>query len=89
MVACHSIDNADMEVHMLVLVYAEAVNEGHRADVQACPVHIGRTGAARRQALRNQLQKDAQHHVQSVLILNVVVVHGQLPALCEARSQDR
>ena len=60
----HSVDHADMEVHMLVQARAEAVNEGHGADVQGSLVHIRRTRAMSLQALRDDPQKDAQHHVQ-------------------------
>ena len=53
-----------MEVHMFVQAGAEAVNEGHGADVQGSLVHIRRTRAMSLQALRDDPQKDAQHHVQ-------------------------
>jgi hypothetical protein len=40
------------------------VNEGDGTDVQACLVHMGRTGAVGLQSLCDHPQKDAQHHVQ-------------------------
>jgi hypothetical protein len=50
---------------MLVQAGAEAVNEGHCADVQGHLVHIHRTRAVSLQALRDDPQKESQHHVQS------------------------
>jgi hypothetical protein len=40
------------------------VNEGDGTDVQACLVHMGRTGAVGLQSLCDHPQKDAQHHAQ-------------------------
>ena len=53
-----------MQVHMPVQAGAEAVDKSHRADMQGGPVHLGRTGAVVLQALRNDPQEDAQHHVE-------------------------
>lgn len=41
----HAIDHTDVEVNMFVEAGAEAVNEGHRADMQCGLAHIRRTGA--------------------------------------------
>ncbi len=49
---------------MLVQAGAEPVDDGHCADVQACLVRIGRTRAVGLQALRNDPQKNTQHHAQ-------------------------
>ena len=40
------------------------MNEGDGTDVQACLVHMGRTGAVGLQSLCDHPQKDAQHHAQ-------------------------
>ncbi len=40
----HSIDHADVEVDMLIQAGAEAVDEGHGADVQGGLVQLRRTG---------------------------------------------
>lgn len=60
----HPIDYTDMEMHVLVQARAEAVDEGHRGNVQRCLVYIRRTRAAGLQALRNHSQKNPQHHVE-------------------------
>jgi hypothetical protein len=49
---------------MPVQAGAEPVDKGHSADVQGSIVHICRTGAVGLQALRNDPQEDAQHHVE-------------------------
>ena len=49
---------------MFIEAGAEAVNEGDCADVQARLVHIGRAKAVRLQALRNDPQKNPQHHIE-------------------------
>jgi hypothetical protein len=51
-------------MHMLVQAGAEAVNEDHCADLQGSLVHTQSTGAVSLQALRDDTQKDSQHHVQ-------------------------
>ena len=53
-----------MEVHMPVQAGAEPVDESDCAYVQRRLVHLGRTGAVSLQALRNDPQEDAQHHVE-------------------------
>ena len=53
-----------MEVHMLVQAGAEAVDESDCADVQMHSVSLRRTAAVCLQALRNDPQKYAQHHVR-------------------------
>jgi hypothetical protein len=60
----HPVHHTDVEVDVFVQAGAEPVNEGHGADVQACLVHMGRTGAVGLQALCNHPQEDAQHHVE-------------------------
>lgn len=60
----HPIDDTDVEVNVFIEAGAEAVNEGDCADVQARLVHIGRAKAVRLQALRNDPQKNPQHHVE-------------------------
>jgi len=60
----HPVHHTDVEMHMLVQTGAEAVNEGHCADMQGCLVHTQSTGAMSLQALRDDPQEDAQHHVQ-------------------------
>ena len=60
----HPIDHADMEVDMPVQAGAESVDEADCADVQGSLVHIRRTWAVSLQALRNDPQEDAQHHVE-------------------------
>ena len=40
------------------------MDEGYRAEVQGCLVHLRRTGAVGLQTLRNDTQENAQHHVQ-------------------------
>jgi hypothetical protein len=49
---------------MSVQAGAEPVDKRHGADVQGRLVHICRTGAVGLQALRNDPQEDAQHHVE-------------------------
>ncbi len=49
---------------MPVQAGAEAVDKGQRANVQRRPVHQCRTRAVGLQALRNDPQEDAQHHVE-------------------------
>ena len=51
------------KMHMLVQAGAKAVNEGDSSDEQGCFVHIRRTWAENLQALRDDPQKNAQHHV--------------------------
>jgi hypothetical protein len=51
---------------------AEPVDESHCADVQGRPVHLGLTWAVGLQALRNDPQEDAQHHVEHC----PVALHG-------------
>jgi len=62
---------------------AESVNEGDGTDVQACLVHMGRTGAVGLQSLCDHPQKDAQHHAQhrSVALHEVPqpLGHGEHP----------
>ena len=53
-----------MEVDVFIEAGAESVNEGDGTDVQACLVHMGRTGAVGLQSLCDHPQKDAQHHAQ-------------------------
>ena len=53
-----------MEVHMTIQAGAEAVDKGHRANVQRRPVHLRRPGAVGLQALRDDPQENAQHHVE-------------------------
>jgi hypothetical protein len=53
-----------MEVHMSVQAGAEPVDKRHGADVLGRLVHICRTGAVGLQALRDDPQEDAQHHVE-------------------------
>jgi hypothetical protein len=60
----HPINHANMEVHMLVEAGAEAVDEGDCADMQMLAVSLRRTGAVGTQALCNNAQEDAQHHVE-------------------------
>lgn len=40
------------------------MGESDCVNVQGRPVHLGRTGAVVLQALRNEPQEDAQHHVE-------------------------
>ena len=58
----HAIDFADMEVHMLIEAGAEAVDKGDCAYVQGCLVCSCRARAAGLQRLRDDPQKNAQHH---------------------------
>ena len=53
---------------MPVQAGAEPVDEGHRAYVQGRLVQLRRPRAVGLQALRNDPQKDAQHHVQSCIV---------------------
>ena len=60
----HAIDHTDVEVHMPVQAGAESVDKGQRANVQRRPVHLRRPRAVGLQALRNDPQENAQHHVE-------------------------
>jgi hypothetical protein len=60
----HPIDHTDMEVHVIVQAGAKAVYEGDRTDVQGGGVYIGGAWRMSLQALRNDPQEDAQHHIQ-------------------------
>jgi hypothetical protein len=60
----HPIDHAHMDVYMPVQAGAEAVDKGHNANVQRRLVHLGRLRAVGLQALRNDPQKNTQHHVE-------------------------
>jgi len=51
----HPIDDAHMEVHMLVQAGAEAVDEGHGTDVQGRLVHLCNTGAVVRKKIRSTM----------------------------------
>jgi len=66
--ACHffkyPIDHTHVKVHRFVQAGAEAVNKGHCADVQVCLVRIGCARAMGLQALCNDPQEDAQHHIE-------------------------
>ena len=68
---------------MFIEAGAESVNEGDGTDVQACLVHMGRTGAVGLQSLCDHPQKDAQHHAQhrSVALHEVPqpLGHGEHP----------
>ena len=67
----HAIDHTNVEVHMAIQAGAEPVDEGHRANVQRRPVHLRRPRAVGLQAMRNNAQEDAQHHVEH----NPVALH--------------
>ena len=60
----HIINHTNMEVHMPVQAGAEPVDDRDCANVQGGPVHMDRTEAVSLQALRNNAQEDAQHHVE-------------------------
>jgi hypothetical protein len=72
-----------VEVDVFIEAGAESVNEGDGTDVQACLVHMGRTGAVGLQSLCDHPQKDAQHHAQhrSVALHEVPqpLGHGEHP----------
>ena len=60
----HPVHHTNVEVDVFIEAGAESVNEGDGTDVQACLVHMGRTGAVGLQSLCDHPQKDAQHHAQ-------------------------
>jgi hypothetical protein len=60
----HSIDHADMEMHMFVQAGTETVEKGHRADMQRRLVRNCGARAVNLAALRKDPQKDAQHHIE-------------------------
>ena len=51
-------------MQMLVQARAKAVDKSHCANLQGNLVHLRGTGAVRLSALRNNPQKNTQHHVQ-------------------------
>ena len=64
----HAIDDAHMEVHMLIEAGAEAVDKGYRVNVQRRLVCLCHTGAVGLQSLRDDPQKYPQHHVEQLPI---------------------
>ena len=60
----HAIDHADMEVHMRVQAGAKPVDKRHCAEVQGRLIHLRRPRAVGLQALRDDPQKNTQHHVE-------------------------
>jgi hypothetical protein len=79
----HPVHHTNVEVDVFIEAGAESVNEGDGTDVQACLVHMGRTGAVGLQSLCDHPQKDAQHHAQhrSVALHEVPqpLGHGEHP----------
>ena len=77
---------------MFVQAGAKAVNEGDCANVQACLVCIGRTGAVGVQVLRNDPQEDAQHHIEQwpVALHEVAqpLGHGEHPLAHRQAGED-
>jgi hypothetical protein len=81
-----------VEVDVFIEAGAESVNEGDGTDVQACLVHMGRTGAVGLQSLCDHPQKDAQHHAQhrSVALHEVPqpLGHGEHPLAHRQAGED-
>ena len=53
----HPVHHTNVEVDVFIEAGAESVNEGDGTDVQACLVHMGRTGAVGLQSLCDHPQK--------------------------------
>ena len=88
----HPVHHADVEMDVFVQAGAEPVNEGHCADVQVRLVCIGRARAMGLQALCNDTQEDAQHHIErGTVALHVVPQpfgHGEHPLAHRQAGED-